>query len=102
MTTTTSKSRPARRARKRKPASTPVPTPVRAIVPANTQGRTRLSKPNAKLISWQEYMNDFGNRMDVHHYEMQEVMADLRSCVAFTTETYKEYKHKFDNLNIGS
>ena len=98
--TTTSKPRPARRARKRKPA--PTPAPVRAIVPATTQGRTRLSKPNAKLISWQEYMNDFSHRMDVHNYEIQEVMADLRSCIAFTTETYKEYKHKFDNLNIGS
>ena len=86
--TTTSK---ARRARRRKAQAT-------TTTAAPSQGRTR---PDPKLISWQDYWADFNNRLSIHNYEIEEVMSDLRSCVAFTTETYKEYKQKFDNLHIG-
>ena len=86
--TTTTKPRPARRARKRK-ASTP------------TQGRTQIVKPQPNLISWDEYKRDFFNRIDIHNYEISEVRKDIANCVSFTASTYKEYREKFDTLLIG-
>ena len=85
---TTTKPRPARRARKSKTS-------------APTQGRTQSVKPNPKLISWDEYKRDFFNRIDIHNYEISEVRKDIANCVAFTASTYKEYREKFDTLLIG-
>ena len=85
--TTTSKPRPARRARKRKPA--PTPAPVRAIVPATTQGRTRLSKPTADIISFDSYIKDARNRMRIHDYEIQELRKDAVNVYEYMLGLYK-------------
>ena len=51
---------------------------------------TERTKPNAQLISWQQYRQDFINRMNVHHYEMQELRKDFFRLVDFLTPYHNE------------
>jgi hypothetical protein len=79
-----------RRARKRKQASTPAlkPAPVRALVPVEMQGRTRLSKPTAEIIPFASYIKDASNRWDVHRYEIQELIKDVGNTYTYIKEVY--------------
>ena len=88
--------KPARRARKRKPApaSTPVlalasaPTRTPVSAPVATQGRTRLSKPTAEIIPFNSYIKDASNRWDVHSYEIQELIKDVGNTYTYIKEVY--------------
>ena len=59
-------------------------------------------KPQNELISWEDYQKDITNRWKIHNYEVNELRKDISKCVSFTAETYKEYKQRFDNINIGN
>ena len=74
-----------RRTRKTAPKAPAVK--VTTIKVATTAERT---KPNAQLISWQQYRQDFINRMNVHHYEMQELRKDFFRLVDFLTPYHNE------------
>ena len=39
---------------------------------------TELVKPNAPLIQMRDYQRDITNRWNIHHYEMQELLKDIR------------------------
>ena len=68
------------RTRKRK-AARQTPTPV-----VQPQGHSPLTRPDVKLISRQEYWEDFRNRMKIHDYEFNEAVSDMKKCVQFTKE----------------
>lgn len=55
-----------------------------------------------KLITWDEYMADYQERLKIHNYEVNELKKDLLKCVSFTAETYKKFKSRFDNINLGN
>ena len=93
MTTTNTVKKP-RRARRRKPKTmTEQSYPVKDVAPV---------KPTPKLISRGEYITDFHNRMAIHNYEIKEVIKDVRNCVSFTADTYKDFRKHFDSLQIGN
>ena len=60
------------------------------------------SNSQSKLISYEEYMADYKERIKIHNYEVNELKKDLLKCVSFTAETYRKFKSRFDNINIGS
>ena len=59
-----------------------------------------LTEP--ELITWDMYKKDFFNRMAIHNYEIKEVIKDVRNCVSFTADTYKDFRKHFDSLQIGN
>ena len=67
----------------------------------NKVSKTKLNS-QSKLISYEEYMADYKERIKIHNYEVNELKKDLLKCVSFTAETYRKFKSRFDNINIGS
>ena len=75
-----------RRTRKTAPKAAPA-VKVTTVKVATT---AEITKPDAQLISWQQYRQDFINRMNVHHYEMQELRKDFFRLVDFLTPYHNE------------
>ena len=51
---------------------------------------TELVKPNAPLIQMRDYQRDITNRWNIHHYEMQELVKDIRGFVNSILPYYKQ------------
>ena len=45
--------------------------------------KTELVRPSAPLIQWKDYQRDFKNRLDIHNYEIQELIKDMTKMVDF-------------------
>ena len=51
---------------------------------------TELVKPNAPLIQMRDYQRDISNRWNIHHYEMQELVKDIRGFVNNILPYYRQ------------
>ena len=51
---------------------------------------TELVKPNAPLIQMRDYQRDITNRWNIHHYEMQELVKDVRGFVNNILPYYRQ------------
>ena len=51
---------------------------------------TELVKPNAPLIQMRDYQRDISNRWNIHHYEMQELVKDIRGFVNSILPYYRQ------------
>ena len=51
---------------------------------------TELVKPNAPLIQVRDYQRDISNRWNIHHYEMQELVKDIRGFVNSILPCYRQ------------
>ena len=51
---------------------------------------TELVKPNAPLIQMRDYQRDISNRWNIHHYEMQELVKDIRGFVNTILPYYRQ------------
>ena len=51
---------------------------------------TELVKPNAPLIKMRDYQRDISNRWNIHHYEMQELVKDIRGFVNNILPYYRQ------------
>lgn len=51
---------------------------------------TELVKPNAPLIQVRDYQRDISNRWNIHHYEMQELVKDIRGFVNTILPYYRQ------------
>ena len=51
---------------------------------------TELVKPNAPLIQMRDYQRDITNRWNIHHYEMQELVKDIRGFVNNILPYYRQ------------
>ena len=51
---------------------------------------TELVKPNAPLIQMRDYQRDITNRWKIHHYEMQELVKDIRGFVNNILPYYRQ------------
>ena len=51
---------------------------------------TELVKPNAPLIQMRDYQRDIINRWNIHHYEMQELVKDVRGFVNSILPYYRQ------------
>ena len=51
---------------------------------------TELVKPNAPLIQMRDYQRDITNRWNIHHYEMQELVKDIRGFVNSILPYYRQ------------
>ena len=94
MTTTNTVKKP-RRARRRKPKTmTEQSYPVKDVAPV---------KPTPKLISRGEYINDFHNRMEVHNYEVGELVKDTKwlyqQAKPYVTKVADKAKSLYDRLS---
>ena len=45
--------------------------------------KTELVRPSAPLIQWKDYQRDFKNRLDIHNYEIQELIKDMTKMIDF-------------------
>ena len=45
--------------------------------------KTELVRPSAPLIQWVDYQRDFKNRLDIHNYEIQELIKDMTKMIDF-------------------
>lgn len=51
---------------------------------------TELVKPNAPLIQVRDYQRDISNRWNIHHYEIQELVKDIRGFVNTILPYYRQ------------
>ena len=51
---------------------------------------TELVKPNAPLIQMRDYQRDISTRWKIHHYEMQELVKDIRGFVNSILPYYRQ------------
>ena len=51
---------------------------------------TELVKPNAPLIQVRDYQRDITNRWNIHHYEMKELVKDIRGFVNNILPYYRQ------------
>ena len=52
--------------------------------------KSEIAKPTEDLLPFSVYRTDWTNRWNVHHYEMQELVRDLKKGVDFLTPYYNE------------
>ena len=94
--TTTKKPRAARRRRKTTPK-----TMTEQSYPVIKDQAT--VKPTPKLISRGEYINDFHNRMEVHNYEVGELVKDTKwlyqKAKPYVTKVADKAKSLYDRLS---
>jgi len=77
--------------RTRRPRKTaPKAAPAVKVTTVKVATTAEIIKPDAQLISWQQYRQDFINRMNVHHYEMQELNKDFFKLIDFLTPYHNE------------
>ena len=84
------KSAPAQKRTRRTRKTAPKAAPAVKVTTMKVATPAERTKPDAELISWQQYRQDFINRMNVHHYEMQELRKDFFRLVDFLTPYHNE------------
>ena len=58
-----------------------------------------LDKP--QLISFNSYIKDVQSRMDIHHYEMRELIKDVRYLASYIKHVFINAKFKLDDIRYG-
>ncbi len=67
-------------------------------------------RPDAPNISWEEYQSDFKVRMEIHNYEVDELIADVKKgyaiatpyvkqAIDYTIKTYKNLQARFATVD---
>ena len=97
-TTTKPKRRRARRARKpatvamneQQPLKAEIPASLRVELPMPPVARVERTKPDVQLISRDAYYKDFQARMQLHDYEVAELIDDLKIGYDWAERTAKK------------
>jgi hypothetical protein len=72
-----------------------ISTPSKEIV-----AKSEIAKPTEDLLPFSVYRNDWINRWNIHHYEMQELVRDLKKVVDFLTPYYNKMLKRVKELQI--
>ena len=93
-TATVSKSttaKPARKTRARKAPTKKAPSVSKVTVTTYkggkvTQKKTEFTRPStARLITWERYQKDINTRWQIHQFEIQELVKDVKKGFDFVT-----------------
>jgi len=84
---------PATTTRTRKSTARKVPSKVRPAKSVTettetkpmTETKTRPNRPTPTLISWKDYQKDIKSRIELHNYEVNELLRDLNAGLKFAS-----------------
>ena len=108
-TATASKStaaKPARKTRTRKATTKKTPSVSKVTVTTYkggkvTQKKTEFTRPStARLITWERYQKDLNTRWQIHLYEVQELVNDLKKGIDFLTPYHTEMVKRLKTINF--
>ena len=102
-TANASKSTAAPKARKTRTRKAPAKkvTPV-AIKATPVQQVSQPVKPSAQIIPLGAYQTDWTNRWNIHHYEMEMLVKDVRQLVEVVTPYYQTMLKQVKSIQLSN
>ncbi len=102
-TATVSKSTAAPKARKTRTRKAPAKkvTPV-AIKATPVQQVSQPVKPDSQIIPLRAYQTDWTNRWNIHHYEMEMLVKDVRQLVEVVTPYHQQLVKQVKSIQLSN
>jgi len=101
MPTATTASKTATRKTRARKASAKKVTPV-AIKATPVQQVSQPVKPDAQIIPLGAYQADWNNRWNIHHYEMEMLVKDVRQLVEVVTPYYQTMLKQVKSIQLSN